>query len=464
MTRAGDVSRTVVIAGHVAASRAARKLRRSSGAIAYPPLADWPQPDGSTAAGSTMTPSACDVLHVVSNSLPYTQAGYTIRTQAVLEAQRSVGLRPVAITSPGFPVSKGVLGGTRGIPDATDVNGITYEHILPLRLGGPDSKRWQRAYVEGIAKAIDRHRPTIVHAATPHANGLAAAIAAKSRGIPFAYEVRGFLEQSWLSRNPDGGDSEYYREARERETEVMLAADLITTLGQHMADDMIGRGVPAERIVLTPNGVSREWLDGRLDASQLRADLGIPQDHLIIGQVTTMFPHEGLDDLITAVGILAADGAPITCVLVGDGIARPDLVNQVAAAGLGDRVLLPGRVPFSQSRLWTSLLDIAVFPRKDSAVARVVTPLKPFEAMALGTPVVVSALPALLEGVTAGVTGLATPAGDPQALATTIAGLASPERRASLGEAGRDWVAKNRTWERTAQAYADAYSQLGRTS
>ena len=93
------------------------------------------------------------------------------------------------------------------------------------------------------------------------------------------------------------------------------------------------------------------------------------------------------------------------------------------------------------------MIDVFVVSRPDTRVTRLVTPLKPFEAMRSGRAVVVADLPALAEIVEDGKTGCLYPAGDAQALADTINRLLQDESlRDKLGESAKYWIYRNRTW------------------
>ena len=88
-----------------------------------------------------------------------------------------------------------------------------------------------------------------------------------------------------------------------------------------------------------------------------------------------------------------------------------------------------------------------VVPRTANRVSRLVTPLKPYEAMALERAVVVSDLPALREIVTPGETGLTFRAEDAEDLAEVLGRLLDdPALRARLGRQAREWILAERTW------------------
>jgi glycosyltransferase involved in cell wall biosynthesis len=240
----------------------------------------------------------------------------------------------------------------------------------------------------------------------------------------------------------------------------MRAADLVVTLGEAMRDEIIARGVDPARILIVPNGVSAEFLRPLPDSSALRAQLGIAPGEHVVGLVSSLVAHEGIGTLLEAVALLRSRGASVRALIVGDGPERAALERQ--AAGLGLDAIFTGRVPMSRVRDYHAVLDVFVVPRTPDRVCQLVTPLKPVEAMASGLPVVVSAVKALGEIIQDKVTGMQVPPLDPGSLADCLDQLlASPRLRRELGEAAREWVARDRTWEHNAQRYRDAYARLG---
>ena len=92
-------------------------------------------------------------------------------------------------------------------------------------------------------------------------------------------------------------------------------------------------------------------------------------------------------------------------------------------------------------------MDIMVFPRKGHTVCEVVSPLKPFEAMATGKAVVASDVRALAEIVRHNETGLLHRKDDVDSLREQLeAYLSQPNLRARLARQGQDWVTQQRSW------------------
>jgi glycosyltransferase involved in cell wall biosynthesis len=404
------------------------------------------------------------VLHIVTDALPSTSAGYTIRTQEIAIAQRMAGLDPHVSTRIGFPVTAGAIDGR---PLVT-VDGVPYHRLLPWIMPAR-TDRLYAAHLSRAARLTERLRPAVLHAASNYANAVIALALRDAGGqgagrLPVVYEVRGFWEDTWLSRHTGVADlrlSDRYTRTRALETYCMTEADLVVTLGEAMREEILERGVDPRRVIIVPNGVSEEFLRP-LPAvrDQLRRSLGIADGEFAVGLVSSLVAHEGIGTLLAAVKILRDRGVPARALIVGDGPEGATLKRR--AADLGIDAIFTGRVPSARVRDYHAALDVFVVPRTPDRVCQLVTPLKPVEAMASGLPVVVSGVRALGELVEDGETGLLFPPQDAGALADSLARLRdSPDLRAKLGRSARDSVARDRTWAHNAARYRAAYERLG---
>jgi glycosyltransferase involved in cell wall biosynthesis len=440
----------------------ARRLRRALAAEQAILAGTHPRLPGTRAPAYEPVPGR--VLHLVTDALPATSAGYTIRTQEIAVAQRAAGLDPHVVTRCGYPVTQGRLDGRRLVT----LDGVPYHRLLPLVMPGRADTAADRG-LNMAAGLVAGLRPAILHAASNFANARIALALRERYGVPVVYEVRGFWEDTWLSRHPDGdklASSELYLSQRDLETRSMLAADLVVTLGEAMRDEIAARGIPAEKILIVPNAVSAEFLRPLPDAAALRKqlgnELGIEPGEYVVGVVSTLSPYEGIGTLLEATSILRARGVPVRALIVGDGPERAALEHQAASGGLAQAVTFTGRVPAAKVHQFHALLDIFVVPRTRDRVCQLVTPLKPVEAMASGLCVVTSEVKALTEIVKHEVTGALTVPQDPVSLADCLERLLySPDIRRKLGDNARQWAVRDRTWAQNAARYRDAYARLG---
>lgn len=403
-----------------------------------------------------------DVLFALTNSLPFTQSGYTLRTHAVLRAVRDAGVRTLAANRPGYPTTIGTL--IR--QDRARIDGIDYLFDVPARLGATQESRLdqQAVFLARVAQATGAQ---VIHTTTHFTNGLAAGAAARDAGLPWIYEVRGSLEDTWASSRGDQSDeakarsSERFRRFRQREAQVASAADAVITLGHTMADELVSRGVDREKILVAPNSVGHDVLtsDWQADSATVREDIGLPRAGVWVGTAASIVGYEGLDVLVDAVIEARAGGADLRLLIAGDGVELPAL--RTRARGLGEAAVFTGRVPTARALRVIQALDVCVVPRRDVSVCRKITPLKPVEAAGLGRAVVLSDLPALREALPTGARRLVT-AGSVTELAQVLVELAhDPDERSRLGADARSYVEANRTWSTVGAAYRSVYEGVG---
>ncbi|MGJ5723407.1 glycosyltransferase family 4 protein [Brevibacterium sp. H602] len=400
-------------------------------------------------------------LHVLTNSLPHTRSGYTYRSHAILTTLRDAGHQAAAITRPSYPVTIGRLSQA----PVEIVDGVEYIRDVPLRPRPTPSERLSEQANHIAAEAHERSAE-ILHTTTHYVNGMVTGAAAKTAGLPWVYEVRGVLEETWAAAggSPEERsarrDSQRFALMRAKEIEVASAADAVITLGETMREHLIAGGVPAEAITLIPNSVSEAVVDTDVTRTpaEVRRSLGLPEDGIWVGTAASIVGYEGLDDLVDAVILARSQGTDLRLLIAGDGVALPVLRER--AAVLDDNAVFTGRVSQVQAIEYQLALDVIVVPRKDEPVCRLVTPIKPIEAMGLARPVVISDLPALRELVP-GSAGLATPPENPQKLAELLSELAADNTaRARFGDNGRAHVLATRRWKEIGRRYGQVYSQL----
>ena len=182
---------------------------------------------------------------------------------------------------------------------------MVYHRDLPATLASGFDERLQQQADRLLELAL-LVRPAVLHTTTHFVNGLVAATVATALGIPWVYEVRGQLADTWAStRGPDARSSQRYELFRERETAVMHQADAVATLGATMMGDILSQGLSPEKVLLLPNAVGDSFLTEPHAPREARLRLGLPQEGTFIGTVSSLVDYEGLDDLLRAFALLA---------------------------------------------------------------------------------------------------------------------------------------------------------------
>lgn len=401
------------------------------------------------------------VVNFLHFSLPYTSVGYATRSHGLALGIKAAGVDLRTVTRLGFPQDFKPELEDAVLPESDVVDGVTYLRMFGSGRKGMSEVEYLTMAADQCELVLRKQGATIVHAASNYTTALPALIAARRLGLPFIYEIRGFWEVTRSSRDQAFEKSRKYRAMKMYEDFLVSNSDRIITITSAMKDELVKRGVSEEKISLAYNSVDVGRFHA-LDRDKTLADkLGIPDGMPVIGYVGSFVDYEGLDDLLLAASRLRSKGRDFRLLMVGDGAVMDSLRDLVVKLNLEDLVILTGRVPHEDVEAHYSLIDIAPFPRKPWEVCELVSPLKPFEAMAMSKPVVVSGTKALLEIVTDGNNGLVFEKGNVESLADTLDRLLlNAELRKELGERSRDWVNEHRSWSRAGLDVVAVYRKI----
>lgn len=414
------------------------------------------------ASSPAYSPRSRTSLYLLHNSLPFASGGYATRTHGLAVGAGRNSWKVEGLTRLGFPKDVDKKKGWQ-VPAVSEIDGILYHRALEG--GNPyrelDSYRYLRENARHIEAIARRVKPAIIHGASNHINGISGNEAARRLGIKSIFEVRGLWELTRMSRQPSYFNSEAYRQVVRLETEAARNADAVITITEALKDLTVERGVPAERIRVIPNGVDCTRFQPLPKDRDLVLKYGL-EGKIVIGFVGSMPQYEGLDDLLRALQIIKQRGRDDFFFLaVGSGDQSGHLQAMVDDLKLNQNVKFVGRVPHEEVERYYSVIDVAPFPRKRQPVCEVVSPLKPFEAMAMAKAVLVSDVAALKEIVVDGVRGLHFEAESVESIAETVLRVMDDASlRERLGQAGLEWVRAERDWAVLGRHLVGLYEEL----
>jgi glycosyltransferase involved in cell wall biosynthesis len=261
---------------------------------------------------------------------------------------------------------------------------------------------------------------------------------ARRRGLPYVLEVNSplIVEQATYRS--------LWRQATARRVERYLfgAATRIVAVSSEVAEYACAHGGDPARVVVAANGV---------DLS-LYADVQpqpVDDTHFTIAFLGSLKPWHGIDVLIDALALLVSRDRNYHLRLIGDGPERDRLTAQIAARGLSAHATVVGQVARDQVPAHLHDVDVTVapYPRLDGFYF---SPLKVFEYMAAGRPIVASRIGQIESVLQDRQTALLVTPGDPGTLADAIETLRSqPALAARLSRAARDQAFSRHGWEHT---------------
>jgi PEP-CTERM/exosortase A-associated glycosyltransferase len=387
------------------------------------------------------------ILHVLDHSLPLA-SGYAYRSRSIVQGQRRLGLEPVVLTSPKQGSDRDgceIVDGVRHYRTGRAGGRLPFEREVRLML----------RLASRVARVAREEGAQLIHAHSPLLNGLPALWAGRRLGLPVVYEVRTFWEDAAVSHGTFAEGSLRYRVSRALETTVLRRAEAVIAICRGIRGEILSRGIAAARVSVIPNGVDAEWLEPRPRAGALASRLGLGAGP-VFGYVGSFSHYEGLPFLVEAAPELLARFPEGRLLLVGSG-QEDDLLRAMARRA-GPRVILAGRIPQEEVRDLYTLLDVLVLPRRRLRLTELVTPLKPLEAMATGTPVLASDVGGHAELIEDGETGLLFKAESRDSLVEQGYRLAEDlDLRRRLAANARRFVESERTWDRVVAGYLPVY-------
>jgi glycogen synthase len=404
------------------------------------------------------------VLHVLDHSWPVLD-GYSQRSRSIVSSQLQMGMQPSVLTSPLHQSDD---------PEATDIvlDKIPY---LRTRFSGAIMdqairRRWpvlrelsvMRLLRRRILQMLENDKFDIVHAHSPALCGQAAGQAARSRGIPFVYEIRSFWEDSDLDVNTKISKRMRYTVSRSLESRVVTRSDATVGISQSMLEELEGRKIDPAKLFHIPNGVDVERFVPRPPDSQLARELALGEIPTL-GFVGTLFPWEGVAWLIKAAVALRHAGTRFKLLIVGDGSEGSAVKQAIHNCSAEDYVCFIGRVSNELVERYYSVIDVLVYPRHRARITELVTPLKPLEAMAQGKAVLGSAVGGIRELIEAGETGVLFEPGNIEDFCRKASSLLhQPDLRRRLGERARKKVINEKQWKFLVRRYEDVYNAASR--
>ncbi len=167
---------------------------------------------------------------------------------------------------------------------------------------------------------------------------------------------------------------------------------------------------------------------------QVRAELGIPTDALVLGNVGRFSPQKNPLDWVRVAGLVARELPECYFLLVGDGPLKTEVIDAIAREGITDRVILTGLRRDAAKMM--SAMDIFLLTSLWEGLPRVIP-----QAMCMGIPVVSYQIDGAVEVIEQGINGFIFPTGDVKSLANTCVELLKDvNRRKRIGDNGKTFA------------------------
>ena len=369
------------------------------------------------------------------------------------------------------------------------LNPLVAVHALeaPKVYGVPAEANLWRFHHTFIAQVLPRMRenpPDLIYQRMSVAN-YSGLVLARELKIPLIIEYNG--SEVWIARNW-GRPLRYERVAELAERVCLQQADLVVTISDVLRDDLLAKGVSADRVVVYPNGIDPDIYDAeRFSFPEIalhRAKLGVANDALVITFVGTFGEWHGTEVLAQAIKQIAT-AAPawvsenkVHFLLIGDGLKMQEVRRTLDEMVPKSLYTLTGLLPQADTVGYLAASDIFVSPhvRNRDNTRFFGSPTKLFEYLAMGRAVIASDLDQIGEVLSGspGVDGLGTGTdlseeacavlvqpGDVDQLVQAIRSLVeNASLRAELGVRARRRALRSFTWDRHVAEILDGLERV----
>jgi len=267
-------------------------------------------------------------------------------------------------------------------------------------------------------------------------------------GVPFVVEVNGSLDDELRAL---GRKRRLIRPAIARRIrgQMFSRAARVIAVSSGIRDGLVSMyGLPRDRVAVVPNGANISRFHPK-DRNSSRIAVRLDRNDFIICFVCSLVAWQGIPTLIAAAERLRTRIPHLRIVMVGGGPDTDALKAQVWQSSVRDICIFAGEVPYEDVPTIIAASDVCVAP---FARTRKASPIKVFEYLACGKPVVSSDIDDIGDFLKRSRAGVVIEPGNAEALANGIEWVYNhPEEALELARRGRLAVEQTRSWEETAK-------------
>jgi len=336
--------------------------------------------------------------------------------------------------------------------------------IFPVR-EIPNKRRWyvfresvavsyNCAFVAGVKEWLGERKPPFLY--QRHGRFVVAgALLARTLHCPLVLEYNG--SEVWITKHWD--PTRFPRWLKLCEEISLTAASVIVVVSDVLRQELIDRGIAAEKILVNPNAVDPTHFHPGCGGDAVRKQFGFRVDDKVVGFIGSFSYWHGISVLQSTIEMILKEQEADDCLpkvrflLVGDGPLLEELRQSLASYCKKGWVVLTGQVSHDLAPSYLDCADILVSPHVPMPDGKPFfgSPTKLFEYMAMGKAIVASNLDQLARVLAHQRTAWLVEPGNAKELAAAIRLLAvDPEMRQRLGSNAREAALSRHTWEQNA--------------
>jgi len=238
-----------------------------------------------------------------------------------------------------------------------------------------------------IIRQLDEFKPDVV-VGFGILNARIAISQCHKRGIPFVYYIIDELHR--LVPQP-----QFQRLARTVEQKNMQTSDLVLSINEGLRDYTIEMGAPREKTEVIRAGVNLDWFNNA-DRAKKRKELGIAEDDVVLFFMGWLYDFSGLKEVAESLSH-QPENSKLKLLVVGKGDLWDYLQNVRAKPGMADKIIMTGWQPYDTIPDFIVAADICLLPAQKNDIMKNIVPIKMYEYLAAGKPVIATNLSAIMK-------------------------------------------------------------------
>jgi glycosyltransferase involved in cell wall biosynthesis len=298
------------------------------------------------------------------------------------------------------------------------------------------------AHALEIRREIEQFKPDVI-VGLGILNAFVGSLMAKRHGIPFLYYLIDTLHTliPFESLKPLG---------RVLEGSILRRCDIVCVINEELGCYAVSMGAQPRKIQVVRAGIDVERFNPSVDGRAIRKKLGIHEDDFVLFFMGWLYQFSGLKEVAAELAVVKDEYPDLKVLIVGEG----DLLHELQHIKKGyelDQLVLVGWQPYEKIPEFIAASDICLLPAYDNEVMRHIVPIKMYEYMACGKPVLASRLPGIMKefGEGNGVVYVDKPA---EALKKAIMLHDDDEGLKKLGSRARGFVEKY-SWDEITSSF-----------
>ena len=343
-----------------------------------------------------------------------------------------------------------------------EVHVITHTDIIPERVHiHPLLKKSKIGYIMQLLKLVMKYRFDIIYTRNI-SRGFIGILIKKLWKSKLVFEMNGIsLDEVRLIEEQSTTGEKGHRNAQIKflgylENFVIRKADAVIAVTQGIKDYLINHGMDKNKVWVIENGANTELFKPIKDSNvlkKLKNRLRINDDENVVVFIGNLAPWQGVEYLIHAAPLIVEEMQKTKFLIVGDGMLKGKLESLSKELNMEHSILFTGTIPYENVPNYINISDVCVAPfirtRNESMG---LSPLKIYEYLACGKPVVASNIKGVGDLLESSNSGIPVIPDNPNELAKAIIKLLKDKQlREQIGKNGREIAVNNYSWENTAK-------------